>query len=149
MSKLIMANETVLPEVARMLAEGLVVTLPVKGDSMLPFIIGSRDSVVLRKPSAPLQKWDIVFARTDAGGYVLHRVIACDEKQVILMGDGNWRGKETGSRENVYGVVKDIIRGERHIDCELPAWRRKARLWYAMFPLRRYILAVYRRTILR
>lgn len=45
MSRLIIANEDLLPEVAKMLAEGLIVTLPVKGNSMLPFIMGGDRTV--------------------------------------------------------------------------------------------------------
>lgn len=149
MHKLIMANEALLPEVAKMLAKGLMVTLPVKGNSMLPFIIGGQDSVMLRKPAGTLQKWEIVFARTDNGAYVLHRIIAFDGSQVILMGDGNVHGVETCSRENVFGVVKNIIKGKRYIDCELPTQRKKAKLWYRMLPLRRYLLTVYRRIVLK
>ena len=56
MQKRIVANALLLPEVKKILSEGLTVTLPVTGNSMLPFIIGGRESVVLQKPSAPLQK---------------------------------------------------------------------------------------------
>lgn len=149
MPRLIMDNEVVLPVVAKMLAEGVEVTLPVKGNSMLPFIVGGQDSVTLLKPSGPLEKWEIVFALTDAGGYVLHRIIACNEEQIILMGDGNLHGKEICSRENVFGVVKHIIKGKRYIDCECFVQIQKARLWHLLIPVRRYLLAVYRRTILK
>lgn len=149
MSRLIIANEDLLPEVAKMLAEGLIVTLPVKGNSMLPFIMGGQDSVILHKPSGPLEKWEIVLARTNAGAYVLHRIIACNEKDIILMGDGNLHGKEICSRKNVFGVVKNIIKGERCINCEGFAQRRKAKLWYMMLPMRKYILALCRHTILK
>ena len=42
MQKRIVANALLLPEVKKILSEGLTVTLPVTGNSMLPFIIGIR-----------------------------------------------------------------------------------------------------------
>ena len=149
MSKLIISNEVLLPEVAGMLAEGLIVTLPVTGNSMLPFIVGGKDSVVLQKQAVPLQKGEIVLARTDAGNYVIHRILACNEHCITLMGDGNLCGTETCLPENVLGIVIKIIKGKRYIDCRLPSARRKAELWYKLLPVRRYLLAVYRRVILR
>lgn len=42
-------NEEMLPEVAKMLSEGNCVKLKAKGNSMLPFIVGGRDEVVIEK----------------------------------------------------------------------------------------------------
>lgn len=140
-----MPNGILLSEVARMLEEGLMVTLPVTGTSMLPFIVGGQDSVVLQKAAASWRTGEIVLARTETGVYVIHRIVACSGQWVTLMGDGNLSGTELCRPENVLGVVIRIVKGGRCVDCRLPAERRKARLWYWLLPVRRYLLAVYRR----
>ena len=94
MQKRIVANALLLPEVKKILSEGLTVTLPVTGNSMLPFIIGGRESVVLQKPSAPLQKGEIVLAQIAPDSYVIHRIVDCRGGQIILMGDGNLSATE-------------------------------------------------------
>lgn len=47
MEKLIVSNDTFFEEVIALLREGKKVTVPAKGESMLPFIVGGVDSVVL------------------------------------------------------------------------------------------------------
>ena len=56
-----MTDEVILQEAIRLVEDGVNVTLPVKGYSMLPFIIGSRESVILDKPVAP-KVGDVVLA---------------------------------------------------------------------------------------
>lgn len=145
MLKRVISNNVLLPELVKMLEEGLEVTLQSKGNSMLPFIIGGRDSVILQSPPENLQIGDIVLAQINKKTYVIHRIIACDEKQITLMGDGNWYGKEICYPEDILGIVVKIVKNERYIDCRLPAERKKFKIWRKLLPVRRYLLAVYRR----
>ena len=71
--------------------EGMRVTFPVKGYSMLPFIIGGKESVDLVKP-AGLQVGNVVLAWVEQRRYVVHRIIRIDGDAVTLMGDGNIAG---------------------------------------------------------
>ena len=128
-----------LEETAALLAEGREVVLNPRGRSMLPFIREGRDSVVLRLKD-DVQVGDIVLARfTDR--YVLHRVFAIEGDRLTLMGDGNVGLKEFCGKEDILGTVAAIQRGGRTIT---PG---KGRLWRALLPVRRYILAIYRRLI--
>ncbi|MCF0173567.1 MAG: S24/S26 family peptidase, partial [Bacteroidales bacterium] len=76
-------NAVLLAEAERMLAEGLSVKLTPTGRSMLPFIVGGRDEVILTKPSAdnPLRKGQIALARLDGGKYVLHRILSLQKRE--------------------------------------------------------------------
>ena len=57
-----------------------------------------------------------------------------------MMGDGNVSGTEVFRRGDVLGKVIWIVREDgRHIK---PV---KGRLWRKLLPIRRYLLAVYRR----
>lgn len=137
-------NEELLPEIARMLAEGNMVTLRAKGNSMLPFIVGGKDSVVLQKKDT-FAIGDIVLAEVAPQVFVLHRIVNIEGEVVILMGDGNLQGTEECNKNNICGQVIAIIHNGKEIDCNSKGERRKARIWKRLLPMRRYLLAIYRR----
>lgn len=146
MQKQIVANDVFIPEIARLLASGSEVVFKPKGVSMLPFIRGGRDSVVLRAPK-DIMKGDIVLAKV-GNIYVLHRIIELSDSIVTLMGDGNIVGTETCSRNDILAVAERIINDKQDIVCRSESHQRKARLWRLLKPFRRYILFIYRRVIL-
>lgn len=143
------SDEVIIGEAVRLVNEGVSVTLPVKGFSMLPFIIGSRESVILARPSA-LRVGDVVLAWADGSHYVVHRIISLSGDRVVLMGDGNIAGTEQCLLTDVKALATHVVdrRGRRR-DLYTPWRRRAARLWYWMRPVRRYVLGVARRTVYR
>lgn len=147
MKKMVMPNDVLLPAVGEIVAEGGSVTLRTKGMSMMPFIIGDRDCVLLVRPE-DLKVGDIVLAKVANGAFVLHRVFEVDGDSLVLMGDGNLEGKERCGRGDVLAQAVTIIKEDgREIDCTSAGHLRKARIWRLLMPLRRYLLAVYRRII--
>ena len=143
-SKRIVRNDVMLGEVRKMIAEGHSVTIKVKGRSMLPFIVGERDSVRLVKPSA-LKVRDIVLAEIDEGHYVLHRIVRIEPTRITLMGDGNLKGMEYCRPKDVAGKVGVIFRNSKSIDPWAASEQRKVGIWLALKPIRRILLAIYRR----
>lgn len=147
----IVPNAVLLNEVRRFIEEGRTVTLRVKGLSMLPFIVGARDSVQLIK-SESYHKGDIVLAQCAKNHFVMHRIIDImphdGTAEITLMGDGNIRGTEYCRLENVIGRVSIIYRNNREIDpfCKREVWAWK--IWFSLRPLRRWFLAIYRRAFL-
>ena len=142
-------DEIILQEAIRLVEEGVNVTLPVKGYSMLPFIIGSQESVILQLPISP-KTGDVVLAWVENCRYVVHRIINITDDQVTLMGDGNVAGTEHCKLSDVKAVASHVVdaKGRKH-DLYTP-WRCKgARLWFKLLPVRRYLLAIYRRTWLK
>ncbi len=138
MDKKVVANQVLLEDAAKLMEEGREVNFTPLGSSMLPFIRGGRDSVILRKmPSAEVG--DIVLVRLEGPRYVLHRVILKDGDSLTLMGDGNIAGTEKCTQADVLGTVTAILKGKRRITPGKGGW------WRALKPLRRYILAIYRR----
>lgn len=141
MKKMVIPNEILLGEVSDMLASGMEVIIMTKGYSMLPFIIGDRDSVKLKK-MASADIGDIVLAEISKGRYVLHRVLEKDGDNITLMGDGNLRGTESCKAADIRGTVTEII---------TPSGRQKrvtdGKTWRKLMPVRRIILAIYRRII--
>lgn len=137
MDKRSLSNEFLLGEVASVLRDGREAVIIPTGNSMLPFIRGGVDRVALRaRPDVSVG--DIVLVKID-GRYLLHRVIAREGDALTLMGDGNLVGTERCSLSDVIGTVTEIIR---------PSGQRRtpghARLWRALRPVRRYLLAAYR-----
>lgn len=138
MNKISLPNDILLEEVATVLKSGREAVIIPTGNSMLPFIRGGRDRVVLRLlPSVAVD--DIVLVRIGKN-YLMHRVIARDGDALTLMGDGNLSGTEHCSVSDVLGTVTEIIRpnGRHHTP-------GKGHLWRTLKPVRRIILAIYRR----
>ena len=144
MEKKIIPNELLLGEVSRLVADGETVTIMTKGSSMLPFIVGGRDSVVLRKTDT-LSVGMIALAFVDGCRYVLHRIISVEGDVVTLMGDGNIAGVERCRVGDIKAVAVQILTPRKHIDCMSRSHLRQAAIWKSMLPVRRWILAVYRR----
>jgi SOS-response transcriptional repressor LexA len=86
-------DNKIIQEAVKLVEDGICVTLPVEGRSMLPFIIGGEDSVLLEKPSK-IEIGDVVLAWVEQCRFVVHRIIAIKGDEVTLMGDGNIRGTE-------------------------------------------------------
>lgn len=87
-----MTDNDIIEEAIRLTREGVDVTLPVNGNSMLPFIIGGMESVILH--AGPIDVGDVVLAWVDGCRYVVHRIVRIDGNQVTLMGGGNVAGTE-------------------------------------------------------
>lgn len=140
MDKHTLPNEILLGEVAAVLREGREAIILPTGNSMLPFIRNGEDRVMLQKKDT-LEVGDIVLACRN-GRYLLHRIVALEGEAVTLMGDGNLRGQEHCHRGDILGTVTAIIRpdGKRRVP-------GKGRLWRALRPIRRYLLAIYKRLI--
>ena len=142
-----MTDEIIIHEAIRLVDEGVSVTFPVKGYSMLPFIIGGRESVILQKPQV-VRLGDVVLAWVDDCRYVVHRVIGIEGERVILMGDGNIVGVEHCLLGDVKALATHVVdaKGRKH-DLYAPWRQRASRLWWQMRPVRRYVLAIYRRLL--
>ena len=141
-----MTDELIIQEAVRLVQDGVSVTFPVKGRSMLPFIFGGRESVILQKPGS-LQRGQVVLAQVGPDRYVVHRIIKVEPDRITLMGDGNICGTESCTPSNVLAIATHVVdeKGKRRT-LESKGQMFKARVWYVIRPLRRIILAVLRRT---
>lgn len=137
------SNEELIPEVIKLLSEGNTVTIRAKGNSMLPFIIGGRDSVALQKKET-FVIGDIVMAEISPKLFILHRILKIEGEKITLMGDGNLSGVEVCCKEKICGHAIRIIHNGKRIDCNSKGERFKARIWRKILPVRRYLLFIYR-----
>jgi len=142
-------NNVVIAGVIKALETVPRVVLPVRGYSMLPFIIGDRDSVELVKPNC-VAVGDVVLAWINGSRYVIHRVVSIDGDQIRLMGDGNLSGDEHCLRADVVAKAEYVVSPSGKRSYLYSPWRvRASHLWWRLKPIRRWILAIYRRTILK
>lgn len=141
-------TELLMNEALLLMEEGKRVIVRVKGSSMLPFLRGDKDSVELEKASE-IKCGDIVLAYVEECRFVLHRIIRIDGERVVLMGDGNLKGYEYCRIEDIKAKAVNIIKpakgGYKKISCTGRTHMRKADLWKKLLPVRRYILAIYKR----
>ena len=136
-------NDDFFPDVVAILDEGKRVTIPVKGFSMLPFIRGIRDLVILEKREIYVP-YDIVLFR-HGGRYVLHRILTVDGNRVEIQGDGVARGTEKVYLQDIAGKVITILRdGEKAVDPDSPKQLRRARRWRRLRPIRHPLILAYR-----
>ena len=142
-------SDVVLQETIAMLREGRRVVLPVKGNSMHPFIIGGIESVELVKPQSPLKVGDVVLAHANGTHYLIHRISDIDGNRLNLLGDGNLR-EEHCLMDDVVALAEFVVNrnGNRRY-LYTKKRQRRARLWLKLLPIRRWLLAIYRRTLLK
>jgi hypothetical protein len=138
-------DAVILDEAVRLVSDGVSVTLPVNGRSMLPFIIGGQESVILQKPDT-VQVGDVVLAWVEGCRWVVHRIIRIDSDRVTLMGDGNIVGTEHCTVADVKARVTHVVdvKGQPHDIYN--RWRTLgAKVWWRLRPIRRYLLFIYRK----
>jgi len=142
-------TDEIITEVIRLLETCPAVILPVTGYSMNPFIIGGVESVELVKPET-VKVGDVVLAWINGSRYVIHRVISITGDNVQLMGDGNLTANEYCKMSEVAARADYVIGKNGKRRYLYSKWRvRGSRLWWRLRPVRRILLAVYRRTILK
>lgn len=140
-----MNDNGVIEEAVRLVQKGVTVTFPVTGQSMLPFIIGGKESVILHRPVL-IAVGDVVLAWVDGNRYVVHRIINIDGDRVTLMGDGNVRGTEHCLLKDIKARVTHVVDAKDKTHYLYNRWRMLgAKVWYWLRPIRRYLLAIYRR----
>lgn len=143
------SDDQIIGDAVRLVREGMAVTMLVKGRSMLPFILGGQESAVLTRPGE-IKTGDVVLARIDDRRYVLHRVMEVSGDRVVLMGDGNIRGQEVCRLEDVLARADEVVGVDgKHRRLDTPRQKRRARIWRRLLPVRRWLLAIYKRTIIR
>lgn len=140
------AGEVLIPEVAVLIREGRTVTLTARGHSMNPFIVHDRDRIVLSPcEDSDLQPGAVVLAETDAHRYVLHRIVRRRGNSLLLQGDGNVRQTEQTDTGRVLARMTAVIRKEQTYPTDGTTWKLYSCVWRWLTPVRRWLLAAYRR----
>ena len=149
---MVIENEILIPQFADYLRENKEVLFTPSGVSMRPFIEGGKDSGILQPVTDEPKVGDVILAEVSTPykgkTYVLHRLIRIEKDEqgavYVLQGDGNLSGEEVCRRADMIGRVTAV---------QMPSGRRKCltkgRLWYALKPVRKWLLKIYRHTLLK
>jgi len=138
-------NAVLLPEIVSLLNEGHSATIRLRGFSMRPFLEDNRDKALLVK-AHNIQVGDPVLAELSPGHFVLHRIIHIEGDQITLLGDGNLT-TESCRLTDVKASVEGFYRkGRSKLErTDGFKWKAYSFVWMHLRPMRRYLLAVYRR----
>lgn len=145
MSTITIPNNTLLPLVVSYLEQEKQVKLLLKGYSMRPFLENERDYALLEAPHEPVL-YEPVLALLPDNRWVLHRIVKIEGSEITLLGDGNLTPEHcqvSDIKASVVGFYRkghsapDLISGRK--------WCIYSFIWIHLLPLRRYLLAIYRR----
>ena len=140
-----MPNAHFIPELIRFMEEGHTVTLRLKGFSMRPFLEDTRDKALMRKATHPAVG-DAVLAEIGPRHYVIHRIVKIEGDHVTLRGDGNIRTEHCRLSNIKAEMVGFYRKGRTTLDrTDGRKWKLYSWIWMQLFPVRRYLLAAYRR----
>lgn len=139
-------NHLFMQEITRAFRDGKKsVTFVVRGFSMRPFLENGRDKVILTPPREP-KVGDVVLAEVREQIYALHRVIKIENGTYTMRGDGNpLRMTEQFTYDKIIGIADGFIRKGKEVSTGSRKWRFYSAMWNALKPLRRILLAIYRR----
>lgn len=135
----VLPMEQIYPLMEDQLERGGATILAVTGSSMLPTLRQGRDMAVLKKPEH-LKRGSIILYRRYTGQFVLHRIVQVQDSGFLCCGDNQWQ-TEAVEPNQVLAAVAAVRRRGR----EVPADGPLSRLWLALFPARRPLLAIRRR----
>ena len=134
-------------EISRLISEGKTVTITAKGYSMNPFIAHLKDQITIGPwKDEQIKEGAVVLAKDTRGAYLIHRIIKRDGDRLTLMGDGNIGLTETARTSEVIGLMQSVTKKGRTYSVQSLRWRLYSWFWKMLTPVRRYPLALWRRT---
>ena len=113
---------------------------PTVGVSMLPMLKNRRDTIVVKPKTERLKSLDVaLYKRGDS--YVLHRVIQPINGGYIIRGD-NCYADERIPENDVFGVLTEFFRKDKHIFCTDKRYLRYAKRRVKYYKPRRFFVRI-------
>lgn len=113
---------------------------PTVGVSMLPMLKNRRDTIVVKPKMERLKRLDVaLYRRGDA--YVLHRVLQPIEGGYVIRGD-NCYSDEYIPEEDVFGVLTEFFRKDKHIYCTDEKYIKYAKKRLKTYKTRRFFVRI-------
>ena len=132
--------ETEKLKIEEILAEQGVYVGPTVGVSMLPMLKNRRDTIVVKPKAERLKRLDVALYRR-GNDYVLHRVLAPIDGGYLIRGD-NCYVDERIPEEDVFGVLTEFFRKDKHIYCTDKKYLRYAEKRLKTYKTRRFFVRV-------
>ena len=141
--KKVVATEEYMPVIEELVAEGNVVPFLITGNSMSPFMIHTRDTILLKKPEFPLKKGTMAFFKRVNGHYVMHRICKVKDGKYYLVGDAQTAIEGPILESQIFAVVCGVKRKGKLEEPGTFWWEFFEKVWLPLRPVRPYIWRVY------
>lgn len=141
--KRIVEADTYIPVIWELVEAGNTVPFLITGNSMSPFMIHERDTILLKKPEFPLKKGTMAFYRRKTGQYVMHRICKVKDGKYYFVGDAQTAVEGPLEAEQIFAVVCGVKRKGR---LEKPGtfwWEFFEHIWLWVRPLRPFLRKMY------
>ena len=113
---------------------------PTVGISMLPMLKNRRDTIVVKPKTERLKRLDVALYRR-GNAYVLHRVLEPVADGYIIRGD-NCYSDEHILEEDVFGVLTEFFRKDKHCLCTDKKYLRYAERRVRNYKFRKVFMAI-------
>ena len=113
---------------------------PTVGISMLPMLKNRRDTIIVRPKTERLKRLDVALYHR-GNDYVLHRVLQPVDGAYIIRGD-NCYSDELIPEEDVFGVLTEFFRKDKHILCTDEKYIRYAERRLKTYKVRRFFVCL-------
>ena len=127
---------TYLPVLIDIIKSGKDVSVTVTGSSMAPFLAHLRDSIIVSPPPRQFHRGDMVFFQRQDGSYVMHRIHHLKEGKLYLVGDNQTEIEGPSDPEQVFGIVRKVIRNGKLLQKGDFWWDFFEKAWIRIVPLR-------------
>lgn len=115
---------------------------------MRPFLEDGRDKAILTQ-SRNIKVGDPVLAELENKKYVLHRIVNIEGEKVTLLGDGNFLNEYCTLNDIKALAVGFYRKGRKKADYIYEnKWKVYSFFWTKLYPIRRYLLFIYRKVFL-
>ncbi len=127
---------TYLPVLIDIIKSGKDVSVTVTGSSMAPFLAHLRDSIIVLPPPRQFHRGDMVFFQRQDSSYVMHRIHHLKEGKLYLVGDNQTEIEGPIDPEQVFGIVRKVIRNGKLLQKGDFWWDFFEKAWIRIVPLR-------------
>lgn len=127
---------TYLPVLIDIIKSGKDVSVTVTGSSMAPFLAHLRDSIIVSPPPRQFHRGDMVFFQRQDSSYVMHRIHHLKEGKLYLVGDNQTEIEGPIDPEQVFGIVRKVIRNGKLLQKGDFWWDFFEKAWIRIVPLR-------------
>ena len=112
------------------------------GISMWPILKNRGQSVVVKKKTEKLKRYDVAFYQRGNGAFVLHRVIMPTEEGYVMCGDSQL-SYEIVKEEQVFGVMEGFYSGKKYVECTNLKYCKRVEKWYKRKFIRKFKLKIF------
>lgn len=134
--------------IKEIVGEGRAVPLLITGNSMCPFLVHERDTILIEKPKMPLKKGDMVFFQRRNGQFVMHRICkvrraASGRLVYYMVGDAQQEIEGPVEASMIFGHIIKVCRKGKWIGKGDFWWEFFEHIWIRMIPFRRLAMRIY------